>query len=221
MIVENRLSRKIAFHFSLQPSGRRRTSMPRTVNQVLEQFRAYLECLTAIQLDPRLRIDPRLRSRFGWSDVINDTLLEASRELERLQAMQPPDQERWLRTLLAHNLVDRIRRELAKGRDRRLERSLEAAVEQSSRRLEGWLAADQSTPSEKLVQQEQALRLAGALAQLPERQREVLVLQTWHGWKLARIAEHLGCTVGVVAGLQARGLRKLRQLVPADMLEKP
>jgi RNA polymerase sigma-70 factor (ECF subfamily) len=195
--------------------------MPPSVNQTLEQFRAYLECLTAIQVDPRLRINPRVRGRFGWSDIINATLLEAARDLERIQTMAPPDQERWLRTMLANNLVDRIRRELAKSRDCRLERSLEAAVEESSCRLQDWLAADQSTPSEKLMRQERALRLAEALAKLPERQREAIVLQKWHGWKLARIAEHMQCTVGVVAGLQARGLAKLRETLPADLLEEP
>src|ERR1700733_3437069 len=194
--------------------------MPPGVNQTLEQFRAYLECLTAIQVDPRLRIDPRLHARFGWSDVINATLLEAADDLERIRTMAPPDQERWLRTMLANNLVDRIRKELAKGRDYRLERSLEAAVEESSCRLRDWLAADQSTPSEQLMRQEQALRLAEALAQLPERQREAIVLQKWHGWKLAQIAEKMQCTVGVVAGLQARGLAKLRELLPPDLLEE-
>jgi RNA polymerase sigma-70 factor (ECF subfamily) len=194
--------------------------MPLSVNQTLEQFRAYLECLTAIQIDPRLRIDPRLQARFGWSDVINATLLEAAHELERIRTMAPADQERWLRTMLANNLVDRIRRELAKRRDLRLERSLEVAIEESSCRLRDWPAADPSTPSKKLMEQERALRLAEALAQLPERQREALVLSTWHGWKLAQIAEHMECTIGVVAGLQARGLAKLRELVPADLLEE-
>jgi RNA polymerase sigma-70 factor (ECF subfamily) len=193
--------------------------MPPSVNQTLERFRAFLECITAIQVDPRLRIDSRLSRRFGWSDVINATLLEAARDLEHIRTMAPPDQERWLRTMLANNLVDRIRRELAKGRDYRLERSLEAAVEDSSCRLQDWLADDQSTPSEKLMRQEQALRLAEALAQLPERQREAIVLSKWHGWKLAQIAEQMECTVGVVAGLQARGLAKLREILPADLLE--
>jgi RNA polymerase sigma-70 factor (ECF subfamily) len=193
--------------------------MPTSVNQTLEQFRTYLECLAAIQIDPRLRIDSVLSRRFGWSDVINATLLEASLMLERIQAMDQPDQERWLRKMLANNLVDRIRRELAKGRDARLERSLEAAIAESSCRLGDWLPADESTPSEKLIRQEQALRLAEALAQLPERQREALILQWWHGWKLAQIAEHLQCTVGVVGGLLARGLDKLRKLLPQDMLE--
>jgi RNA polymerase sigma-70 factor, ECF subfamily len=194
--------------------------MAASVNDALEKFRAYLECLTAIQIDPRLRIDPALRHRFGWSDIVNATLLEASLILERIQAMDQPEQERWLRTMLANNLVDRIRRELAKGRDARLERSLEAAIEDSSCRLRDWLPADESTPSEKMIRQEQALRLAEALAQLPERQREAIILQWWHGWKLARIAEHQRCTVGRVTGLLARGLVRLRELLPQDMLER-
>jgi RNA polymerase sigma-70 factor (ECF subfamily) len=195
--------------------------MSGSASQILEQFRAYLECLTSIQVDPRLRIDARLRKRFGWSDVINATLLEAYQELERLRGMDTPDQQRRLRTMLAHNLVDRIRRELARRRDCRLERSLEAAAEESSGRLQDWLAADQSTPSAKLLEQERTLRLADALAQLPPRQREAIVLQKWHGWKLARIAEHLRCSVGTVAGLQARGLARLRQMLPHDLLEQP
>ena len=53
--------------------------MPRNtdaVNQALEKYSAYLETLTLIQ------IDPRLRGKFGWSDVIQGTLIEASRDLE-------------------------------------------------------------------------------------------------------------------------------------------
>jgi len=194
--------------------------MPTSVNQTLERFRAYLECLTAIQVDPRLRVDPVLRNRFGWSDVINATLLEASFILERIQAMDQPAQEHWLRKMLTNNLVDRIRHELAKGRDVRLECSLEAAVEESSRRLGDLLPTDESTPSEKLIRQEQALRLAEALAKLPVRQREALILRWWHDWKLAQIAEHLQCTVGAVGGLLAHGLDKLRELLPQDMLEE-
>ena len=48
------------------------------VNEALGEFRAYLETLTFIQ------IDPRLRSKFGMSDVIQKTLMEAWRDLERL-----------------------------------------------------------------------------------------------------------------------------------------
>jgi RNA polymerase sigma-70 factor (ECF subfamily) len=183
---------------------------PDRVNHSLGQFRAYLETLTYIQ------IDPRLRSRFGWSDIIQKTLLEASRMLERIEAMGPEDQKRWLRRMLINNLKEKIDYETAKCRDVRREQSLEEAVQRSSYRLRDSIAAEESTPSEKLIKQEQALRVVEALAQLPERQREALILQHYHGWTLAQIAEHLGCTINAVAGLHAHGLEKLSKLL-ADM----
>ena len=54
------------------------------------------------------------------------------------------------------------------------------------------------------------MRLAEALANLPEAQREALVLQHWHGWSLAQIAAHLGRSHAAVAGLVKRGLQQLR-----------
>ena len=82
--------------------------------------------------------------------------------------------------------------------------------------LEAWLVAHQSSPSEHAEREEQAVRLADALARLPEAQREALVLQHWHGWALAEIAEHLGRTPAAVAGLLHRGLHSLRRLLQEE-----
>ena len=54
------------------------------------------------------------------------------------------------------------------------------------------------------------MQLAAALANLPEAQREALVLQHWHGWPLTDIARHLGRSHAAVAGLIKRGLQQLR-----------
>jgi RNA polymerase sigma-70 factor (ECF subfamily) len=197
------------------------TAMAPSIDQSLHQFQTYLECLAAIHIDPRLRIDPRMRSRFGWSDIINTTLEDASHDLECIRAMTESAQQRWLRTMLANNLVDRIREELARRHDCRLERSLEEAIEESSCRMRDWQPVDESTPSKKLMRQEREMLLAEALAQLPERERKAIILQMWPDWTLARIAEHLGETVGSVAGLQARGKARLRELLPADLMEEP
>ena len=174
------------------------------VNASLERFRAYLETLRSIQLDPRLR------PRFGFSDVIQVALVKASRALTAITALDEPAQKAWLRKILLNTLRDEIAGHRARRRDVALERPLEA----SSSRVSDWLALEESSPSERLIEQEESLRLLDALARLPERQREALILQRWHDWKLAEIAAHLGCTTGVVAGLHARGLAKLRELLP-------
>jgi RNA polymerase sigma-70 factor (subfamily 1) len=164
-----------------------------------------LETLTFIQ------IDPRLRSKFGVSDIIQNTLLEAWRDLERIEMLGANGGKRWLRKMLVNNLLEEIARWRTGRRDVRLEKSLDAAAEDSSCRLRNWLAVEDSSPGERLVHQEEGLRLLEALSQLDARQREALILQRYHGWTLAQIAEHLGCTAGAVAGLQARGLKELRK----------
>src|SRR5262249_58714598 len=94
---------------------------------------------------------------------------------------------------------------------------LEAALEQSSCRLADWLAADDTPPGRRLEDGERRERLLRAVAELPDREREALILQRWHGWKLAEIAAHLGCTAGAVAGLHARALARLREQLPDEM----
>src|SRR5262249_62157820 len=98
-------------------------------------------------------------------------------------------------------------------RDVARERSLEAALEDSSAQLGGWLAADQSSPSVQAARHEEEVRLAAALAGLPEAQREALVLQHWHGLTLAEVGARLGRTPAAVAGLLKRGLKRLRELL--------
>jgi RNA polymerase sigma-70 factor (subfamily 1) len=181
-----------------------------TCNQLLEEFRAYLETLTAIQ------IDPRLRSKFGMSDLIQDTLIEAWRDLQRLETLDADSRKAHLRTMLVHNLLDKIDKFQTRKRDVRLEQSLDEAAAESSCRLRDWLAAEQSTPSGHLIKHETKLRVLEALSQLPEREREALILQQYHGWKLDQIAEQLRCTPNAVAGYQARGRARLRDLL-ADL----
>ena len=54
--------------------------------------------------------------------------------------------------------------------------------------------------------------LGRALAQLPPRQRAVLVLRYWEELSQAETAELLGCPEGTVKSAAARGLHRLREL---------
>src|SRR5262249_13929491 len=172
---------------------------PDSATAALEQYRAYLECLAF------MRLDPRLRSKFGLSDIIQNTLLEAYPDLEQLQALDPEARKRWLRKAAARNLLDEIARGRPRARTVVLEQPLCEAAENSSCRLKAWLVSEESAPPDKVDRHEREGRVAEALARLPARQREALILRNWHGLKLAEIAEQLGCTVGAAAGLSHPG----------------
>jgi RNA polymerase sigma-70 factor (subfamily 1) len=187
--------------------------LPDQPGDVLARYQAYLECLTYIQ------VDPRLWRRFGWSDVVNQTLLEANRDLDKLQALEEADRKRRLRRMLLNNLLERIEKERAQKRDYRREEMVDEALSGSSSNLQRSLAADTPGPDGRAEEMERGARLAQALTQLPEREREALILQKYHGWTLAQIGEHLECTANAAAGLHARGLKRLRKLL-SDLSEE-
>jgi RNA polymerase sigma-70 factor (ECF subfamily) len=172
--------------------------------RTLERFREYLRLLA------RLQLDPRLRGKLDPSDVVQQTLLEAYEKRGQFRGTSEAEWLAWLRQALAHNLADTLRAFGQAKRDVGRERSLGAAVEASSCRLAAFLAAEQSSPSQRAERHERAVRLAEALAALPEDNREALVLHYCEDRPLAEIAQHLGRTPAAVAGLLKRGLKQLR-----------
>jgi RNA polymerase sigma-70 factor, ECF subfamily len=176
--------------------------------EVIERYRRYLNTLAMIH------IDPRLRAKFDWSDVIQETWFEAYRDMEKLEQLDDPARRQRLYRMLVNNLRDRINYERRKCRDAGREVSLDQSLSESSARLEGWLAVEGEEPGQAAETNRRRVRVMEAIAQLPDREREALVLQRYHDWKLREIAEHLGCTTGAVAGLHARALSRLRQLLP-------
>ena len=162
----------------------------------------------------RLQLDPRLQSRVDPEDIVQQTLLDAHQGWERFRGQNEFQVKAWLRQILMRVLANALRDALADKRDVTREHSLDRALEDSSARLDAFLAAEQSTPGEQALRNERALQLEEALAGLPERQRQAVVLKHMHGWSLLAIAEHLGVSASAVAGLLVRGLRQLRDVLP-------
>jgi RNA polymerase sigma-70 factor, ECF subfamily len=175
--------------------------------QDLERFRAYLRLLA------RLHLAPELQGKLEASDVVQQTMLQAFQAQEQFRGNSDVERIAWLRQILARNLAMAVRDFKRAKRNVARERKIEQELVDSSSQLGSWLADDQSSPSQRAERHEQALRLAEALEQLPEAQREALMLQHWQGWSLAQIGKRMGRSPEAVAGLIKRGLKQLRGLM--------
>lgn len=183
------------------------TSDPQADLLRTERYREYLRLLARLQLDPRLqgKVDP--------SDVVQQTLLKAHQHLAQFRGSTEPELEAWLRRILANTMADAIRHfrlELA------VARSIEQSLDESSARLEAWLVAPGSSPERRAHRHEEALRLAEALARLPDDQRLAVELHHLKECPVVEIAALMGKTEASVAGLLRRGLARLRELLTAD-----
>jgi RNA polymerase sigma-70 factor (ECF subfamily) len=173
----------------------------------LENYREYLRLLA------RLHLPARLQGKLDPSDVVQETLLKAHQARDGFDWQGEAQTAAWLRKILANTLAEAARKFATGARDLEQERSLEAAVEESSARLERCLTADTPSPSEQALRQEQLLGLAEALAQLPEDQRTAVELRHLRGQSLEEVAQQMGRSKGAAAKLLFRGLEKLRDLL--------
>ena len=175
--------------------------------QWLERHRVYLMLLA------RAHLNPRHPAKLDSSDIVQQTLIDAFSNREQFRGTTDAELAAWLREILKHNLADAIRDKQRDKRDVRRERSLEADIDQSFSRTQDWLAAVQSSPSQQAVKQEDLLRLSDALTDLPQAQREAIVLHHLQGLNLANVATQMGRSESSVAGLLFRGLRTLQSLL--------
>lgn len=176
----------------------------------MERYRDYLRMLAKVQLGPHLR------AKLDASDLVQLTLLQAHEKFTQFLGRTEGELRAWLRAILANELAGALRSFAAEARDVHREQSLHASLNESSARLELWLAAEQSSPSQKVSRNEQLIQLAEALEQLPADQREAVQLHHLQNLPVAEVAAVMGRSKAAVVGLLFRGLRKLRALLQEE-----
>lgn len=185
-----------------------RAGDPATLGRLLDLYRRYLALLARVQ------IGQRLQGKVDASDLVQETYLEAHRNFARFRGTSEGQFLCWLRQILAAKLADLLRRYLGtKGRDVRLEREIEGALDHSSVLLDRGLVASQSSPSEQADRREQAVLLADALGELPDDYRDVISLRNLEGLTFPEVAERMGKSLDSVEKLWMRALARLRQLL--------
>ncbi len=177
--------------------------------ELIEGHRSYLAALARLQLAAR----PWLAARLDASDLVQQVMLKAHTASADFRGQTPGEFIAWLRQILNRTLANELRAHAQAKRDVGAERALEADLDASSCRLDAWLAADHTSPSERAGRNERAASLATGVDALPPDQREVVLLKHCQGLTLVEIGIRTQRTPAAVAGLLRRGLERLRELL--------
>lgn len=176
--------------------------------RLLRAYGEYLKLLARVQIGRRLqgKVDP--------SDLVQETFLDAHRQMPNFKGGTEAELLAWLRRIMAGQVAMTVRRFVgAKGRDVNLERGIAQQIEQSSVALDGALVGSQTSPSQHASRREQAVLLADALSRLSEDHREAIVLRHLEALSVAETAARMRRSEDSVQKLYVRGLTNLRRIL--------
>jgi RNA polymerase sigma-70 factor (ECF subfamily) len=176
-------------------------------NLLPDQYTEYLKLLGRSQLDDLLA------AKVDISGVVQTTLLEAHQDMDVWNELNDEKRLPWLRRIFSNNLIDEIRKFRSEARDVNRERRLRLSIEESASRIDNWMAVDASTPSQKAMRNERAMRLHTALACLSPEQRQAIELHRLQGMALVEVASIMNRKKGAVVALIYRATKRLKEVL--------
>lgn len=177
------------------------------LGQVLEACRGYLLLIAQRELDPALQ------AKGGASDLVQQTFLEAQRDLARFTGSTPEALMGWMRRLLLNNLAN-FRRDYRRDK-RTVSREVSLLVTDSSTQGDGGLRAGTPSPSVAVMRHEQTQAIERALAQLPEDYQRVIHLRYREERSFEDIAELMQRSQNAVRKLWVRAIERLQETLDA------
>ncbi len=184
------------------------------VNALMDQHRNSLRQLI------RMRLDQKIQRRIDVSDVVQDVLVEANRRLQRYLSDPIMPFHLWLRQIAKDRIIDAHRRHRVSAKrsvDREQQLAPPRGYDQSSVHLASLLGDDQLTPAAAAVQQELAQRVEEAIAQLEERDCEIIVMRHYEHLSNQEIGEVLNLTEPAASMRYLRAIRRLKKLMTEQL----
>lgn len=179
-------------------------------SRLLARHRDQLRRMVAVRLDDRLsaRIDP--------SDVVQETLIVAAKQLADYLRDPPLPLYPWLRQIAFNRLAALHRRHVeagirSVGREQSLEISSASAIQ-----LAAHLASRESGPLRRAIRKEMCQRVRAALAAMAGPDHEILILRHLEQLSYADSAAILQITEAAAKQRHVRALRRIRRLLGGD-----
>lgn len=171
------------------------------------------KCRNYVAFVARSQVESWLRQKVDASDLIQQTLLEAHRGFDQFRGKTEGEWLAWLKQILKHNAADFVRhyRGTAKRQARR-----EVPIHGQTAGGSDFIrepADPGESPSQIVMQHEDEIRLADAMAKLTPDHQEVIMLRNIQRLPFDEVAERMGRSRPAVQMLWMRAIKKLQQEV--------
>lgn len=180
------------------------------VGQLFAQHRDRLKRMV------QLRLDRRIQSRVDASDVLQETLLDASKKLDEYLADPQLPFFFWLRALAGLKLNELHRRHLGtqlRDADREVSIYRGALPEANSVSLAAQLLGKFTSPSQSALKAERRIKLQESLNCMDAMDREILALRHFEQLTNAETAIVLNLSESGATARHLRALKRLRTLL--------
>jgi RNA polymerase sigma-70 factor (ECF subfamily) len=144
----------------------------------------------------------------GASDLVQESFLEAQRDIVRFRGNNIDELLAWLRQILLHNLAD-FARQYRETAARRLNQEQALDGSDGAGLMRGLLASEPS-PSKQAMANEQQRALARAIQRLPDEYRRAIILRHQEQYSFAEIGKALDRSAEAARKIWFRGIERLR-----------
>ena len=174
----------------------------------------FARCRTYVGVVARAEVESWLQAKVDASDLVQQTLLEAHREMDQFRGSTEGEWLAWLRRILSHNAVDFVRHYKGTAKrqiNREVRMHAQTADNSLGRTLD--LSAGIETPSELVIRKEREIEIAEAISELAPDHQEVIMLRNLQRLPFNEVAERMGRSRPAVQMLWMRALRSLRKIL--------
>jgi RNA polymerase sigma-70 factor (ECF subfamily) len=156
-----------------------------------------------LRLQARKLLGADVSARVDPSDVVQEAFAQAFQTLNQFRGQSEGEWVAWLRRIVAGQAAKARRHHHADKRDAHCDQALPdfGGID------------DGAGPISRLLNQEQAARLAAAIEALPEPMREVILRRVFHQEPFDVVARAMQRTPGAARVLWTRALRTLREML--------
>ena len=169
-----------------------------------------------------MRMDRALERRVDASDVVQDVLIEANRRLSDYLQNPVMPFHLWLRQMAKDRIIDLHRRHRVAAKrsiDREQPLAARVRLDESTMDLAAQLCDREMTPAEAATWRELEHRFQGAIEELEEIDREVILMRHFEQLSNSEVAAALNLSEPAASMRYLRAIRRLRTLLGSDKEE--